>query len=108
MKGDKEEGERRKKRTQELWMGQRRGEPQQTASSVGTTGERHSQRGEETREQTRRGESRGEAGRVAAVGETQSEPLLCSVVAAAKISSATCMLAFVDGVGACHIAQAEV
>jgi len=43
----REKKERRggKARTQELWMGRRRGEPQQTASSVGTTAGRHSQKG---------------------------------------------------------------
>ena len=51
----------RKKRTQELWMGRRRGEPQQTVSSVGTTAGRHSQKGRERasrqEEQARREEA---------------------------------------------------
>jgi len=38
------------RRTQELWMGRRRGEPQQTVSSEGTTAGRHSQKGAGTKE----------------------------------------------------------
>jgi len=41
-KEEREEGG--KGRTQELWMGRRRGEPQQIANSVATTDWRHSQR----------------------------------------------------------------
>ena len=79
MRGDKEEGESRKKRTRELWMARRRGEPQQTASSVGTTAGRHSQKGR------KRASTQDEGtGETCQLGSASAAAGICSVAAAAR------------------------
>ena len=79
IRGDTEEGERREERTQELWMGRRRGEPQQTASSVGTTAGRHSQNGRKRASRQDEG-TRGEV----QLGSASAAAGICSVAGAAR------------------------
>lgn len=47
---------------QKLWMGRRRGEPQQTVSSVGTTAGRHSQKGRKRASRQHEGREEGKGG----------------------------------------------